>query len=160
MAKSNPISPAIAEYYGNKVRTRVCGLCWRNDALLMVNHRGITAGNFWAPPGGGVQFQEGAVTRLKTEFKEETGLDVSVGRFLFACELISHPFHAIELFFEVFETGGELVKGDDPELPIITDVAFMSASQMSAMPLEELHGIFRQIRSAEDLRTLTGFFTI
>ena len=160
MAKSNLISPSIAEFYGNKLRVRVCGLCWRGDALLMVNHRGLTSGNFWAPPGGGVEVHESAATRLEKEFQEETGLEIAVGEFRFACELLQHPYHAIELFFEVSETGGGLTKGEDPELAIIDDVAFIPESQIAGMPPGELHGIFRHIQSAGDLRTLTGFFTI
>lgn len=160
MAKSNLIPPSIAEFYGNKLRVRVCGLCWRGDALLMVNHRRITPGNFWAPPGGGLELQESAATRLRKEFMEETGLEIAVGEFRFACELLQPPFHAVELFFEVSETGGHLLKGEDPELAIIDEVAFMSASRIAEMSRAELHGIFRHIQSADDLRTLTGFFTI
>lgn len=150
----------IEQLYGKRVRVRVCGLCWRDDRLLLVNHHGLTGGDFWAPPGGGIEFQESAHDRLRQEFIEETGLQIAVGEFRFACEFIHDPLHAMELFFDVSVEGGKLMKGDDPELSIIRDVRFLSAEEIAALPDANLHGIFRALRSAEDLRTLTGFFTI
>ena len=150
----------MSELYGNTVRIRVCGVCWGDDSLLMVNHRGIMPGHFWAPPGGGVAFGESVDDCLRREFLEETGLEVHVGQFLFACEFIRDPLHAIELFFEVGISGGALQKGDDPEFPTIEDVRFMSIEEISALADEHRHGIFRIIPSPGDLKTLTGFFRI
>lgn len=150
----------IATLYGNKVRVRVCGLCWQGDNLLMVNHQGLTQGDFWAPPGGGLAFGESAQDCLEREFVEETGLSIARGRFLFACEFRKKPLHAIELFFDVPLQGGTLLKGDDPELPIIKEVRFMSPEEIASLPSSSLHGIFSLVSTARDLKTLTGFLTI
>lgn len=154
------MSQGINEVYGGRPRVRVCGVCWRDGKLLMVNHRGLLPGQFWAPPGGGVDFGESVQTCLHREFLEETGLEVSIGRFLFACEFIRDPLHAIELFFEVSITGGKLQKGDDPEFPTIEEVKFMSVSEISLLPPAHRHGIFNQIPSPENLKILTGFYAI
>ena len=154
------MNPAINEVYGNKVRVRVCGVCWQEGKLLMVNHRGLTAGAFWAPPGGGVTFAESAGTCLRREFLEETGLEVHNERFLFACEFIQDQLHAIELFFEVSLAGGKIGRGQDPELPIIEDVRFLSPAEITRLPGASRHGIFNLVHSPEDLTTLTGFFRI
>jgi len=150
----------ISAVYGERVRVRVCGLCWRNDRLLMVNHRGLSPGDFWAPPGGGLEFGESVEQGLEKEFLEETGLRIITGRFLFVCEFLNTPLHAIELFFEVNITGGTLRKGDDPELPMIEAVRFMSADEIANLPGSSLHGVFRKVRSPDELKTLTGFFRI
>jgi 8-oxo-dGTP diphosphatase len=152
--------PGIAEAYGHKVRVRVCGLCWSADRLLLVNHRGLASGDFWAPPGGGVDFGETAEQCLVREFREETGMEISVGSFLFACEFIQKPLHAIELFFEVTITGGHLRKGDDPEWPMVEDVRFMSPEELASLDPANLHGIFGLNTSPEKLRALTGFFRL
>lgn len=149
----------INELYGNRTRVRVCGLCWRNEELLLVNHR-LPNGDFWAPPGGGLEFAEPVEVRLKKEFAEETGLLVEVGAFRFGCEFIAKPLHAIELFFEVTVAGGALEKGEDPEIPIIRDVRFMSFPQIAKMPAQSLHAVFKLVSSPEQLRELTGFFRI
>lgn len=146
--------------YGDRVRVRVSGLCWRDGRLLMVNHRGLSQGDFWAPPGGGLEFGESVEERLQKEFLEETSLGITTGRFRFACEFIKKPLHAIELFFDVDIRGGMLKKGDDPEMPMIEAVKFMSSAEITRMPDEYLHGIFRVIASPEQLKTLSGFFTI
>lgn len=154
------MQPEINKLYGDKIRVRVSGLCWQNNSLLLVNHRGLTSGDFWAPPGGGVEFGETVHMGLIREFREETGLDVSVDRFLFASEFINNPLHAIELFFEVSIREGLLMKGEDPELPIIEEVRFISVPEIQNIPSSSQHGIFRLVRSPEQLKTLSGFFTI
>ncbi len=158
------MSPEIPEIYTNRTRIRVCGLCWRGEKLLMVNHRGLSAGNFWAPPGGGTEFGETAQDALVREFREETGVDVAPTRFQFVCEYIQQPLHAIELFFAVDYLKGEAIKGNDPESDtenqIITDVKYMSMEEILAIPANERHGIFRLIKTSDDLKSLTGFYRI
>src|SRR5258706_6221691 len=98
----------ISTLYGQRVRVRTCGLCWKNNHLLMVNHSSINDKNFWAPPGGGVEFGETAIEALVREFTEETAITVKVGEFKFVSEFLKEPLHAIELFFEVFYESGEV----------------------------------------------------
>jgi 8-oxo-dGTP diphosphatase len=154
------MEPAITTHYGNKLRVRISGLCWDNNHLLLANHRGLGQGDFWSPPGGGLEFGQSAGECLEREFREETGLIISTDRFLFGCEFIRHPLHAIELFFEVSITGGVLQKGDDPELPMIEDVRFMSPDEIIMITPSSLHGIFKLVPTPADLKTLNGFFRI
>ncbi len=153
------MSPEIAEVYGNKVRIRVCGLCYKGERILMVRHK-FGAKDFWAPPGGGVEFGESINSAIKREFLEETGIQIEVKSFLFGCEFLKAPLHAIELFFEVAWVSGELKKGDDPELRIIQDIQFLSAEQLGNIPKDELHGMFTNYDNTETLRQLRGFFSI
>lgn len=139
---------------------RVCGLCWTGDALLLVNHRGLTASDFWAPPGGGLEFGESAEASLQREFLEETGLIVKPLSFQFACEFVRPPLHAVELFFEVTPESGSLRAGYDPELPLITDVKYLTYTEWDSLPIDQRHGLFSLVRSAEELKRLRGFFRI
>jgi len=151
--------PEIAEQYGNRVRIRVCGLCWQQDLVLMVKHK---MGNspFWAPPGGGIEFGETVEDAIKREFLEETGLSVQILRFQFGCEFINGPLHAIELFYEVNALSGTLVAGKDPELQIIDEVQFLSIDEILQLPPDSSHGIFRISKNAVALRQMTGFYRI
>jgi 8-oxo-dGTP diphosphatase len=134
----------IRNVYGNKVRVRVCGLAFYEDKLLMINHRSLTRGAFWAPPGGGVDFGQTATETLVREFLEETGLQVAVRDFLFVCEFIHQPLHAIELFFNVKIEGGTLQKGTDPETreQLIHELKFISQAELHQIPPAGKHGIF------------------
>jgi 8-oxo-dGTP diphosphatase len=150
----------IAEIYGNKVRIRVCGLCWGEaDTLLMVKHR-MGNQDFWAPPGGGVEFGESLENALKREFLEETTLRIYPGKFLFGCEYISDPLHAVELFFEVKKVEGIARKGRDPEIQLIKKVQFLSTEEIRRIPSGSLHGIFGKYDDFNVLRQLTGFHRI
>jgi 8-oxo-dGTP diphosphatase len=151
---------AITEIYGNKIRLRVCGLCWKDGKLLMVNHRGLTERDFWAPPGGGLEFGEPARESLRREFLEETGLEVIAGTFRFGCEYIKNPLHSVELFFDVRIAGGTLKTGSDPEVQIIREVRFMEPAEIRAVNAPELHGIFQIATTAGEFDELTGFYRV
>jgi 8-oxo-dGTP diphosphatase len=150
----------IVRVYGNRLRVRVCGLCWQDDTLLVVSHRGLSANGFWAPPGGGLETGETLENALVREFLEETGLNILPGRFLFGCELLRPPLHALELFFEATVTGGTLRLGDDPELPLLTDAAFLPVATLAAKAEADVHGIFRLATTAAEVRQLCGFYRI
>lgn len=148
----------IAAAYGNRLRVRVCGLCFHGNAILMVNHD-FYEHNFWAPPGGGLQFGEDMETALTREFVEETGLQVKVGDLHFVCELYRPPLHAVELFFETESTGGDLRTGNDPETShaVIREVKWMTEKELFQLPENERHGVFRLVQDFASLRTLDGY---
>jgi 8-oxo-dGTP diphosphatase len=149
----------IAKTYGNKVRIRICGLCWDNERLLMVRHK-LENNYLWAPPGGGLEFGESIEFALKREFMEETGLTIELQRFAFGCEFMKNQLHAVELFFNVIQRSGRLRQGYDPELQLIDKVQFLTPAEIQNLPPEVLHGIFRKCKDARDLRELNGFYTI
>lgn len=128
----------ISKIYGNRFRTRACGLCWREGKLLMVKHSGLNAGHFWSPPGGGIEFGKTAHETLAVEFQEETKISIEPARFLFVCEFMSPPLHAMELFFEVFYKSGEVSRGFDPEMDedkqIIQEARWLSRKKFSVFP--------------------------
>lgn len=161
---SNPIESEIIEKYGNRVRIRVNGLCWQNDHLLMVNHKHLAKGDFWAPPGGGLEYGQSAHEALAREFLEETSVVVKPGRLLFTCEFIKPPLHAIELFFDVTYEKGAPSKGSDPESSptkqLIDEVRYMDFSTILSIPPDERHGIFKFVKTVKDLKKLNGFYRI
>jgi 8-oxo-dGTP diphosphatase len=151
----------VEQVYGNKVRVRACGFCWDDDnRLLMVNHKGITPTDFWCPPGGGVEFGQSLDETLKKEFREETGLLIKPGDFMFGCEYIENPIHSVELFYHVEIVGGKLRTGFDPEIQIIDCVQFMDFSAIKQINSKELHGIFRHVKTPDDIKKLSGFYRI
>jgi ADP-ribose pyrophosphatase YjhB (NUDIX family) len=156
------IHPEVTEVFGNKVRVRVCGILIKDNAILLVNHRGLNASNrFWSPPGGGIQFGESAVESLQREFREETGLEIEVLDFLFVNEYIGSRLQAIELFFEVKPTGsGTLHVGTDPELKqqIISEVNYLTTEQLQQYHASELHQLFAHCENLADIRRLHGRF--
>ncbi|MEM9325800.1 MAG: NUDIX hydrolase [Bacteroidota bacterium] len=155
---STPISP-----FSHNVRCRVCGLLKSPKGLLMIKHAGLgPLGYLWAPPGGGIEFGWSVEQALEQEFLEETGLQIRVGEYLFANEYRDQTYHAIELFFEVEAIGGVLQLGYDPELPehaqMIAEVAYLSDTEISAIPSAGKHNIFRECVIPSNILGLRGFY--
>ncbi|HYG02077.1 MAG TPA: NUDIX domain-containing protein [Chryseosolibacter sp.] len=150
----------VARVYGNQVRIRACGICIKGEAILMVNHAGVTDGDFWAPPGGGVVFGDSIEQTMIREFKEETGLDIKTGRFLFGCEYIARPIHSVEIFYEVVHVDGSITTGYDPEIQIIKSVAYLTMPEIKSRKAHEVHGIFRFVNTIDELKLLSGFYCI
>lgn len=129
----------------------------------MVRHLGIgEEGELWMPPGGGMEFGQSAPENLEREFLEETGLIVKTGPLLFVYEYIHTPLHAVELFFRVTVTGGDLKRGHDPELEehqqLIQEVRFMDTEEIKALPNGRVHGIFKTFKNTEALNNASGYF--
>ncbi len=155
---------SVQEIYGNRLRVRICGICQVEARLLLINHSGLTDGSFWAPPGGGMEFGHSAQENLIREFKEETGLEVEVGRLLFVTEFVRQPLHAVELFFSVTAQGGTLKVGSDPEMgsaqQLIQQTRFMTFQEIDALPLTAKHGAFGLAEGSGKIGELNGYFRI
>jgi len=149
--------------FGGKVRVRVCGILIKNNSVLLLKHEGIgPAGHLWSPPGGGVEFSEDAESTLVREVKEETGLHVSVGEFLFINEYMDDYFHAYELFFKINLEGGNLKLGTDPELndtnQILKQVKWLDLGDIKRCKPETLHNAFHDLTELNEILRKRGFF--
>jgi 8-oxo-dGTP diphosphatase len=157
------IAEEVKKTFGQKLRVRVCGICILQDKILLVNHRGLRkSNNFWAPPGGGMNFGELATETLEREFREETGYQIKTGRFLFVNEFMGKELHAIELFFEVEAVEGEIRMGTDPELQeqIIKEVKFVTLEELQSYQLEEIHSLLQGCTHLYDILQRNGYICL
>lgn len=146
-------------FYENKLRTRVSGLCFENNKILLVKHN-LNGKAFYAPPGGAVEFGESMQEALQRELKEETTIDIISSKFQFITEHIRPPLHAIEIFYFIEEWQGKTSIGNDPESEkntIIQDVGFYSTSHLKQIKSNELHHIFNNCDNLTDLLKLEGY---
>lgn len=148
--------------FGNRLRVRACGICIREEKVLLVKHAPLGEKGFlWAPPGGGMSFEETAEACVIRELKEETGLEVKVEKLLFVHEYMNPPLHALELFFLTRIHGGEFKLGKDPEIPgnkqMLQQIRFFSFEEINQMDKENLHSVFSLISSLPELLQLTGY---
>lgn len=65
---------------------RVYGILLDDEKKLLVSDEFIRGAYITKLPGGGLEFGEGTRDCLKREFKEETGLDVSIGDHIYTTD--------------------------------------------------------------------------
>ena len=153
--------------YAGQVRVRVGGFLLRQGSLLLASHRGLLPADapFWSPPGGGWTFGESLKEALVREFQEETGLAVSVGRFLHLHEFRRDGLQALELFFEVLAKDDSATPrlGHDPEhardKQLLTELRWLTPRQLLALPPAQVHPVLRTILSVDDIFVPQVHFT-
>lgn len=157
------MSETVITHFGNKLRTRICGILIHDNKLLMMKHKSINpSGYFYSPPGGGLEFGETMQNCLKREFLEETSLNITVESFLFINEFLAKPLHAIEFFFEVKTLNLNFILGSDPELDsknqIIQRLELLSLAEIKKLPLDTYHPFLNQLESLSALRNKKSDF--
>ncbi len=155
----------VNKLFGGSIRLRVCGICIENHQILLIKHQGLgEMGELWSPPGGGINFKESAEDALIREFKEETGLNVSINKFLCVNEFQYDNLHAIELFFTVLRRSGSLKTGIDPELSaeqqMIKEVKFVTFEELKVIPDKKRHNILQGSINEEYILNMKGHFKL
>lgn len=80
------------------------------DANILLLDQDVTSSRRWSLPGGKVEPGEKLGDCLVREFREETGLEITMERLLYVCDLIKEDTHVLHITFQVHETGGEIGK--------------------------------------------------
>ncbi len=70
----------------NRFTIRVYGFLKDNMDRILVSDEFIRGSYYTKFPGGGMEFGEGTRDCLKREFKEETGLDITVGEHIYTTD--------------------------------------------------------------------------
>ncbi|MER7847398.1 NUDIX hydrolase [Kitasatospora sp. NPDC096077] len=87
------------------MHTRVTGIAVRDGQMLLLNQN--TEGpRTWSLPGGKAEDGETLTQALRREMREETGLDVEVGRLLYVCDVTAAC--VVHISFEVEVIGGRI----------------------------------------------------
>src|SRR5215218_6616462 len=91
-----------------------------HDGRVVLIRRGkAPSAGEWSIPGGAVELGESVEEALRREVREETGLEIVVGRFLEVFERVERDadgavrFHFVVLDYAATAIGGTLRAGDD-----------------------------------------------
>jgi len=82
-----------------KIRTRA--IIFHEDKLLVVKNNNS---DFYALPGGHLEFSENIQESLKREIFEELGVEAEIGRLLYVNNFIEGDKQSIEFFFKVINS--------------------------------------------------------
>ncbi|MEQ8389046.1 MAG: NUDIX hydrolase [Alphaproteobacteria bacterium] len=92
---------------------------WRQDRVLLVRRNKPPRAGDWSLPGGAQHPGETVREAAMREVREETGLDIEVGRLIDVVDFIEHDeagqvcFHYVLIDLEGEAPVGEAVAGDD-----------------------------------------------
>ncbi|MCW2918196.1 MAG: nudJ [Actinomycetia bacterium] len=100
------------------MKVRVTGVVIEDGHILLLNQDTDT-GRSWSLPGGKVEEGEPLGAALVREMREETGIEVQVGRLLYVCDhLPGGGTHVVHLTFEAERVGGvvgDVLEGADTQ---------------------------------------------
>ena len=108
------------------------GLVEKDGKFLLMKDTLEDGKDYWIVPGGHVEFGETIETAVKSELKEETGLDISELNFLGFKEAIHtrHNYHTVIFFFLAKTSGENIVLGKEG-----SDARFFTREEMSGIDL-------------------------
>ncbi len=118
----------------NGPRLAVRAVILRDNRLLLVNAwRGSDA--LWCAPGGGVELHQPLALALKREVREETGLDIAVGKLCLVNEFHDPGgvLHQVDIYFRCTVTADEAGMGwVDPE-GIVTHRRWVTRAELRGL---------------------------
>ena len=104
--------------------------------LLMVrqHHDGK---DIWMVPGGAIEDGENSIEAAEREMREETCLDVEIGKLIWHTEEVSSRGQRFVNFFLGHVKGGTCALGTDPELDenhqVMDEIAYKSRSEVEKL---------------------------
>jgi 8-oxo-dGTP diphosphatase len=127
---------------------RVYGVLLDAEKRLLVSDEFIRGAYYTKLPGGGLEIGEGTRDCLKREFKEETGLDVTIGKHIYTTDFFqisafNNKDQIISIYYEVL--------ADNISSLVTKEKVFDFTAQQIADPSKEAE-VFRWI----PWETLTG----
>jgi len=127
------------------IRVSAYGLLQRNEKLLLCRLSekvGMNPG-CWTLPGGGLDFGEDPENAVVREFKEETGLIVTVNNLVAVNSLCDSmpgwpPMHSIRIIYTVQYLSGELQYEADGSTDLCAWHSFVQTQKLSLVELAKL----------------------
>ncbi|WP_381792883.1 NUDIX domain-containing protein [Streptomyces niveus] len=118
------------------MHTRVTGIVIEDGQILMLD-QDTDGSRSWSLPGGKVENGETLEEALVREMREETGVDVEVGRLLYVCDHVKA--HVVHITFEARRVGGQIgaVKEGADTRPI-RQVAFVKLDDLPGLGFSDL----------------------
>jgi 8-oxo-dGTP pyrophosphatase MutT (NUDIX family) len=142
--------------------TRIQGLIIQNHKILLIRcYEWRTSISFWVIPGGGHEPGETDEECAIREMKEETGLDVRVGKLLIEQEAYPGGMYKRLKSYICTPIGGQLEPGSEPENEVdieITAVRWFDLKDISPWSADLCLGQFNYPQ-LQNIRQLLGYTT-
>jgi 8-oxo-dGTP diphosphatase len=102
-----------------------------NDRLLLVRHVRPGRYDFWVAPGGGVQGGETLSAAAEREVREESGLNVAVGKLVYIEELVNPELRVCKFWYRASLLGGILsATAPEAQAEHIAEAAWLTRAEL------------------------------
>ncbi len=112
------------------MKVRATAIIRQHDKILLLDQN-VNAERSWSLPGGKLEEDETLAEGVAREVREETGLEIEVGRLLYICDHSHEGEYILHITFEASVSGGTL--GDSIEGLDVNDIR-----GMEFVPIAEL----------------------
>ncbi|MFD7896942.1 NUDIX domain-containing protein [Streptomyces sp. NPDC059743] len=117
------------------MHTRVTGIVIEDGRILLLD-QDTDGPRSWSLPGGKVEDGESLEEALVREMREETGVEVEVGRLLYVCD--HTRAHVVHITFEARRVGGRMGAVEEgADTRPIRQVAFVELDDLSGLGFSE-----------------------
>ncbi len=117
------------------MHTRVTGIVIEDSQILLLD-QDTDGDRSWSLPGGKVEPGESLEEALKREMREETGVEIEVGRLLYVCDVTQA--HVVHITFEARRISGQIgavTEGADTRP--IRQVEFVKLAELPGLGFSE-----------------------
>jgi len=122
---------------GGVFKVRPSGVLVQNGRLLLVR-QSVTPRRHWSLPGGALEHGETIEHCLVREWKEETGLDITVGDLLYVTDRIIGRDHVVHMVFLVSNAGEKPLPAEWTHLDAHVSTSAEPLREIRMVPCDEL----------------------
>ena len=112
----------------------VAAVIVEDGRLLLIRRGAEPSRGKWSLPGGSVEWGETLTDAVRREVREETGLEIEVGKVAGVFDIITddEEYHYVIVDYFARPVGGELRPGDDA-----SDARWVSAEELDSLDLTD-----------------------
>ncbi|MBP6964686.1 MAG: NUDIX hydrolase [Armatimonadetes bacterium] len=112
----------------------VAAVIAQDGRLLLIRRGAEPSRGKWSLPGGSVEWGETLTDAVRREVREETGLEIEVGKVAGVFDIITddEEYHYVIVDYFARPVGGELRPGDDA-----SDARWASAEELDSLDLTD-----------------------
>jgi ADP-ribose pyrophosphatase YjhB (NUDIX family) len=119
-----------------KQRISAGAIIIKNRKILLVHHKKTGQFDFWVPPGGGLENDEGIFKCVEREVFEETNLKVKPHKIAYIEELIDEDTYICKIWVVCSIIGGTIdLRNLNPNESFVQDAKFFSFEELQNIKL-------------------------
>jgi 8-oxo-dGTP diphosphatase len=115
----------------------VAAIILRDREILLIRRGGEPGAGLWSIPGGSVELGETLEESLKREVREETGLEIMVGKLAGVHNLVVREAGRIRFHYVILDYSADVISGEICAASDVTDCRWVRLDDLGQYELTE-----------------------